>query len=115
MRGSTLRVGQRCFALNKVIDIATSKWKDQFICPPDKSKRPSGPRTSALPISKTAEKIEMLQLDSNLVERTGHLMTGANVHKYNQLLFVYEQAVSLHNRRKHRTVSRTAQSDSASL
>jgi hypothetical protein len=39
----------------------------------------------------------MPQLDHGLIRRAYSLMTGQNVHRLNQMIFVYEEAVRLHN------------------
>jgi hypothetical protein len=39
----------------------------------------------------------MVLLDHGLINRARHLITGANVHRAKGLIFVYEQAVLLHN------------------
>jgi hypothetical protein len=39
----------------------------------------------------------MVMLDHGLINRARHLITGANVHRAKALIFVYEQAVLLHN------------------
>jgi len=43
------------------------------------------------------ETIDMVQLDHALIHRSRQLLTGANVHRGRELIFVYEQAVLLHN------------------
>jgi hypothetical protein len=40
----------------------------------------------------------MVQLDHLLLYEAQRLMTGANVHQLKELIFVYVQAVDLHNR-----------------
>ena len=40
----------------------------------------------------------MVQLDHRLVHEARQLMTGANVHQLKEMIFVYVQAVELHNR-----------------
>ena len=47
----------------------------------------------------------MIYLDRELIFRVRQLITGANVHGVNTLLFQYEQAVALHNA-GHRRYSR---------
>ena len=37
------------------------------------------------------------QLDHQLIASVRRIITGANIHHIKQLIFVYEQAVSLHN------------------
>jgi hypothetical protein len=39
----------------------------------------------------------MVQLDHGLIWRARSVTTGANVHRVKQMIFVYEQAVLLHN------------------
>lgn len=39
----------------------------------------------------------MVQLDHRLLHRARQLTTGANVHRMKELIFVYKQAVLLHN------------------
>jgi glucan phosphoethanolaminetransferase (alkaline phosphatase superfamily) len=43
----------------------------------------------------------MVQLDHALIRSARSLMTGANVHRVKQMIFVYEQAVLLHNDGSH--------------
>ena len=38
-----------------------------------------------------------VSLDNALIAATRRFITGANVHRVAQMIFVYEQAVSLHN------------------
>jgi hypothetical protein len=38
-----------------------------------------------------------MQLDQRLIFSVRRLITGANVHYLNTLLFLYEQAIKLHN------------------
>jgi hypothetical protein len=40
----------------------------------------------------------MVQLDHRLLHEARRLMTGANVHRLKEMIFVYLQAVDLHNR-----------------
>jgi hypothetical protein len=40
----------------------------------------------------------MVQLDHRLLHEAGRLITGANVHQLKEMIFVYVQAVDLHNR-----------------
>jgi hypothetical protein len=40
----------------------------------------------------------MVQLDHALVRRARALITGSNVHRMKEVIFVYEQAVLLHNK-----------------
>ena len=47
----------------------------------------------------------MIYLDRELIFRVRQLVTGANVHGINTLLFQYQQAVALHNA-GHRRYSR---------
>ena len=42
----------------------------------------------------------MIELDLTLIWRARRLTTGANVHRLKELIFVYEQAVLLHNERR---------------
>ena len=39
----------------------------------------------------------MVELDHQLVYEARRLINGANVHRVKEMIFVYEQAVSLHN------------------
>jgi hypothetical protein len=39
----------------------------------------------------------MVHLDHRLIYRAQSLITGANVHRVKQMIFVYQQAVLLHN------------------
>ena len=41
----------------------------------------------------------MVQLDHQLVYEARRLIDGANVHRVKEMIFVYEQAVLLHNAR----------------
>ena len=40
----------------------------------------------------------MVQLDHRLLHEARRFMTGANVHQLKEMIFVYVQAVDLHNR-----------------
>lgn len=40
----------------------------------------------------------MVELDYLLLHQARHWITGANIHRMNELIFVYEQSVNLHNR-----------------
>lgn len=40
----------------------------------------------------------MVRLDHALIVRAGRLITGANVHRAREMIFLYEQAVLLHNK-----------------
>jgi hypothetical protein len=39
----------------------------------------------------------MVEVDRTLVDLARHFITAANVHRVTQMIFVYEQAVALHN------------------
>jgi hypothetical protein len=41
--------------------------------------------------------VAKIHLDQQLIASARHIITGANIHHIKQLIFVYEQAVSLHN------------------
>jgi hypothetical protein len=41
---------------------------------------------------------QMVELDYNLVKAARRLITGANNHRIAGMIFVYQQAVALHNR-----------------
>ena len=44
----------------------------------------------------------MVRLDAQLLSDARRLINGANVHRLKELIFAYEQAVDLHNRRHPR-------------
>ena len=41
----------------------------------------------------------MIFVDKKLVSVARHMITGANVHRINTLIFQYEQSVAIHNSR----------------
>jgi len=41
----------------------------------------------------------MVHLDYGLIHEARNFITGANVHQVKEMIFVYQQAVDLHNRR----------------
>ena len=41
----------------------------------------------------------MIELDHLLIYEASRLITAANVHRLKQMIFLYEQAVLLHNKR----------------
>jgi hypothetical protein len=45
----------------------------------------------------------MIRLNHDLIRSARHFTTGANVHRVNEMIFVYEQAVLLHNKALHPT------------
>jgi hypothetical protein len=47
----------------------------------------------------------MVQLDLNLLFKARRLITGANVHRLKTMIFVYEEAVTLHNQGHPRHLS----------